>query len=89
MTAFFSFTTLILTISLGLGLVRVFIGPSLEDRMLAIQLVGTSGVGILLLLGFLLDLPSSLDVALVLALLAAVSVVALTRRERQLESPHA
>jgi len=44
--------------------------------------VGTfaaTGVGLLLLLGFLLDMPASIDVALVLALLAAVAVAALTR----------
>jgi len=79
---------LILTASLMLGLVRVFIGPSLEDRMLSAQLVGTSGVGLLLLLGRLLELPSSLDLALVLALLAAVSVVALSRRHNTGEALH-
>ena len=88
MTGFLSFAALLLALSLMLGLLRVFIGPSIEDRMLSIQLVGTSGVGMVLLLGRILDLPSSLDVALVLALLAAVSVVALTRQERQRESDH-
>ncbi|MGD8931038.1 MAG: monovalent cation/H+ antiporter complex subunit F [Chromatiales bacterium] len=79
---------LILTASLMLGLVRVFIGPSLEDRMLSAQLVGTTGVGLLLLLGRLLELPSSLDLALVLALLAAVSVVALSRRHSAGDTLH-
>ena len=86
MTAFLSLATVVLSISLGLGLVRVFKGPSIEDRMMSAQLVGTNGVGLLLILGTLLDIPSSIDVALVLALLAAVSVAALTRRERNLES---
>jgi multicomponent Na+:H+ antiporter subunit F len=88
MTTFLGIAALILALSLTLGLVRVFVGPSLEDRMLSIQLVGTSGVGLVLLLGVILKLPASLDVALVLALLAAVSVVALTRRERRSESTH-
>ena len=86
MTEFLSFAMLILSISLGLGLVRVFKGPSIEDRMMSVQLVGTTGVGLLLILGTLLDMPSSVDVALVLALLAAVSVAALTRRERDSQS---
>jgi multicomponent Na+:H+ antiporter subunit F len=89
MNGFLTFAALILALSLLLGLVRVFIGPSVEERMLSIQLVGTSGVGLVLLMGYLLDLPSSLDVALVMALLAAVSVVAFTRRERRLESDRA
>lgn len=88
MTVFLSLSAIVLAISLGLGLVRVFRGPSIEDRMMSTQLVGTTGVGLLLLFGPLLDMPSSVDVALVLALLAAVSVAALTRREGPLESHH-
>jgi multicomponent Na+:H+ antiporter subunit F len=63
-----------------LGLFRVMRGPSTADRMLAAQLIGTSGVGLLLLLSVLLGRPALVDVALVLALLAAVAVIALTRR---------
>ena len=81
MTMLLLSASLILLLSLGLGLLRVYIGPSLEDRMLSAQLVGTTGVGLLLLFGFLLEMPASVDVALVLALLAGVSVAALTRRE--------
>lgn len=88
MTGFLLISALVLTLSLGLGLVRVFGGPSTEDRMMAAQLVGTTGVGLLLLFNPLLDMPSSTDVALVLALLAGVSVAALTRRERGWESDH-
>ena len=85
MTDILVLSAMVLAASLCVGLVRVFKGPSIEDRMLSVQLVGTTGVGLLLLLGPLLDMPSSIDVALVLALLAAVSVAALTRRERDTE----
>ena len=88
MTGLLSLSAILLALSFGLGLVRVFIGPSIEDRMMSIQLVGTTGVGFLLLFGPLLDMPSSVDIALVLALLAAVSVVALTRREGSEERDH-
>jgi len=73
---------LALVITLGLGLLRVVHGPTLEDRMLAAQLIGTAGVGILLLLAPLLGLAALVDVALVLALLAAVAVAAVTARRR-------
>lgn len=79
MIEFLSIATIVLATCLGLGLVRVIKGPSMADRMMSAQLVGTNGVGLLLLLAHLLDMPSSVDVALVLALLAAVSVAALTR----------
>jgi multicomponent Na+:H+ antiporter subunit F len=60
---------------------RAMIGPSLQDRMLSVQLLGTGGVAVLLLLSPLLAIPALIDVALVLALLAAVAAAALTRRE--------
>ena len=73
--------TLVLLLSLALGLLRALRGPSLEDRMLSVQLLGTGGVALLMLLAELLRLPALLDVALILALLAAVAAAALTRRE--------
>lgn len=88
MTGFLSLAAILMALSLGLGLVRVFKGPAIEDRIISVQLVGTTGVGLLLLFAFLLDMPSSIDVALVLALLAAVAVAALTRRERSSEPRH-
>lgn len=88
MTSFLLLSTIVLGVSLGLGLVRVFKGPSIEDRMMSVQLLGTSGVGMLLLSAPLLDISSNVDVALVLALLAAVSVAALTVRERVAGQDH-
>lgn len=70
----------LLLITLLIGLVRTIIGPSLQDRMLSVQLLGTGGVGLLLLMDALLAVPALIDVALVLALLAAVASAALTRR---------
>ncbi len=86
MTNIYYLAVIVLEICLGLGLVRVFKGPSIEDRMMSAQLMGTTGVALLLFFGVLLEMPSSIDVALVLALLATVSVAALTRRERPSES---
>ncbi len=88
MTAVLSFAAIMLAFCLALGLIRVFKGPSIEDRMMSAQLVGTTGVGLLLLYGPLPDLPARLHVALVLALLAAVSVAAFTRRECPVEGNH-
>jgi len=74
-------STTLLLLTLGLGMARAMIGPSLQDRMLSVQLLGTGGVAVLLLLSPLLAIPALIDVALVLALLAAVAAAALTRRE--------
>jgi len=71
---------LILLLNVVAGLVRVLRGPTPGDRMLAAQLFGTTGVAIVVLLGFAANTPRWLDVALVLALLAAVVGVAFALR---------
>jgi multicomponent Na+:H+ antiporter subunit F len=81
MTELFILSALGLMLSLFLGLLRVLHGPGAGDRMLAIQLIGTAGVGILLLLNVLLNQPALLDVALLLALLAAVTAAAFTGQQ--------
>jgi multicomponent Na+:H+ antiporter subunit F len=72
---------LLLLASLVLGMARALKGPSLEDRLLSILLLGTGGVAILLLLSVSMQLKALLDVGLVLVLLAAVTAAAMTRRE--------
>jgi len=71
-----------LMLSLFLGLLRVIRGPGAGDRMLAMLLIGTTGVGLLLLLSVLLEQQALIDVALVLALLAAVAAAAFTGQQR-------
>jgi len=73
--------SLLLLLTMVLGLLRALRGPSLQDRMLSVLLLGTGGVGLLLLLAFMLGQPALVDVALVLALLAAMTAAALTRRQ--------
>ena len=81
-TALLSALVLLLA-TLLIGLARTVIGPRLEDRMLAVQLLGSGGVAVLLLLAALFGAPALIDVALVLALLAVVAAAALTRRDAQ------
>ena len=68
--------------SLFIGLIRAWLGPTVEDRFSAILLIGTGGVAILLIMAILLQLEALYDVALVLALLAVVGTVALTQSEK-------
>ena len=67
---------LVLLATLLAGLWRVLQGPTRADRMLAAQLFGTTGVAILVLMALAAGQGALLDVALTLAVLAAVSVVA-------------
>jgi multicomponent Na+:H+ antiporter subunit F len=68
--------------TLAAALVRVALGPTDFDRMLAAQLFGSGGVAILALLAFAMGVPALLDAALALAFLAAVAAVAFVRRAR-------
>lgn len=72
-----------LVLSLFLGLLRVLRGPEAGDRMMATQLIGTAGVGLLLLLSVLLEQQALIDVALILALLAAVAAAEFTGQQRE------
>lgn len=73
MAAFF------LLANIGLGLVRVVRGPTTADRLLAVQLFGTTGTAILILLSLRDDSPDYLNIALVFALLAGILGVVFTR----------
>jgi len=60
--------------SLAGALWRIWHGPRRADQMMAAQLVGTGGVAVLILLAPVQDW-AALDVALALALLAALAAV--------------
>jgi multicomponent Na+:H+ antiporter subunit F len=69
----------ILLLTILAGLWRVLRGPSRADRLLAIQLFGTAGTALLLLLAEWQAMAALRDAALVLALLAAVLSAALVQ----------
>ncbi|MBK1703069.1 monovalent cation/H+ antiporter complex subunit F [Halochromatium glycolicum] len=82
MQYFYFALILFLLLTLVAGLWRIRRGPTPADRMLAAQLFGTTAAAILLVLAEVSDAPALRDVALVLALLAAITVTAFTRRAR-------
>ena len=61
---------------LAVGFIRVLRGPANADRMMAAQLLGTGGIATLLLVAAAVNVAALVDVALVLALLAAFASVA-------------
>lgn len=66
---------LFLLLTLIAGMWRVLRGPTAADRMLAAQLFGTTAVALLLLLAQASGNEALRDVALIFALLAAVTAV--------------
>ncbi|MFQ3319691.1 MAG: multicomponent Na+:H+ antiporter subunit F [Natronomonas sp.] len=60
-------------------LYRAIRGPTMLDRVLAVNVLGTNTVVILALLSAALDVPSFLDIALVYALLNFLMAVAISK----------
>lgn len=66
-------------IALGLTLIRTLLGPTLYDRVLAVNSFGTKIVLLLGLLGFFMGRPDFLDLAILYALINFVSTIAILK----------
>ncbi len=64
---------------MALALLRAVAGPTLYDRVLAVNMFGTKTVLFISVLGFLTGRPDFLDIALVYALINFISLVAVLR----------
>lgn len=77
----------ILVGALLLALIRIVRGPTIPDRVIALDLMASLVVGLLLLLGAALELLAIVDIAIVLALIAFLGTVAfaslIERRTRE------
>lgn len=71
---------LFLLLTVVLGMVRIVRGPTVADRMMAAQLFGTSGLAILLVLAWGMDMPELIDIALTFSLLATLVTMTFVRR---------
>ncbi|MFW5900630.1 MAG: cation:proton antiporter [Halodesulfurarchaeum sp.] len=69
---------IIVIFAIGL-LYRVAKGPTMEDRVIAINAVGTNTVVVLALLAAGLDQPGFLDIAIVYALLNFLASIAISK----------
>jgi len=56
--------------------IRVFFGPSLPDRVVALDLLAIEGIGLLMVFAVITRQRAYVDVAMVLALLAFLTTVA-------------
>jgi len=79
MTGLLAAAMLALLLALSLMLVRALLGPTLYDRVLAVNSFGTKTVLVLGLIGFLKGRPDFLDIALLYALINFVSTIAILK----------
>lgn len=66
-------------VAMVLVLIRLFGGPTLYDRVLAVNSFGTHTVLLIGLIGFLTERPDFLDIALLYALINFVGTIAILK----------
>lgn len=80
MADLYFYGALFLLLNMLVGLARALRGPTMPDRMLSGELMGTTAVALLLLLSVATDTEALVDVALIFALLSVLAVATFVRR---------
>ena len=75
----FYVATISILFSFILVLIRLFLGPTLYDRVLALNAFGTLAVLMISVVGFLFGRPDFLDIALLYALLNFIGTIAILK----------
>ena len=75
----FGAATVAVVVAMALALVRAFLGPTIYDRVLAVNAFGTKTVLLIAVLGFLAGRPEFLDIALLYALINFVGTIAVLK----------
>ncbi|MBU2099419.1 MAG: pH regulation protein F [Gammaproteobacteria bacterium] len=66
-------------VAMALALVRAYAGPTLYDRILAVNVCGTKTVLLIAIVGFLTGRPEFLDIVMVYALMNFITVIGILR----------
>lgn len=85
----FAAATAAIMVTMALALVRLLAGPTVYDRVLAVNMFGTKTVILIALFGFLTERPEFLDIALAYALINFIGTIAILKffRYRGLGDP--
>ena len=72
-------TTAAVLVVMAMALARAIIGPTVYDRILAVNMFGTKTVLIVALIGFLAGRPDFLDISLLYALINFIGTIAVLK----------
>ena len=75
-------------ITMALALFRALLGPSVYDRILAVNMIGTKTVLLIAVAGFLIGRPDFLDLSLVYALINFIGTLAVLKFFRHRDLGH-
>jgi multicomponent Na+:H+ antiporter subunit F len=79
----FAAAGLALLVTIALALIRAALGPTLFDRVMAANTIGTVAMLLLSVLGFIDGRPEFLDLAIVYGLLNVIGTIAVLKYFRQ------
>lgn len=71
--------TVAILVVITVALIRALLGPTIYDRILAVNVFGTKTVLLIAVMGFLFGRPEFLDIALVYALINFISIIGVLR----------
>ncbi len=71
--------TLALLVTMALALARALLGPTVYDRVLAVNSFGTKTVLLIAVFGFLTGRPEFLDISLIYALINFIGTIAVLK----------
>lgn len=72
-------TTVAVLVVMAMALARAILGPTVYDRILAVNMFGTKTVLIIALVGFLAGRPDFLDISLLYALINFIGTIAVLK----------
>jgi multicomponent Na+:H+ antiporter subunit F len=75
----FAVAAIALLVVMAMALLRAYLGPTLYDRILAVNNFGTKTVLLIAVMDFLSGRPDFLDIAIVYALINFISIIGVLR----------
>jgi len=75
----FTVASIAVLVSMALSMIRALVGPTVFDRILAVNVTGTLTVVLIAVYGFLTDRPDFLDIGLLYALINFIGTIAVTK----------
>ncbi len=75
----FAAASIAVLVVMGMALARAVLGPTVYDRILAVNAFGALTVALIAVFGFLTERPEVLDIALVYALINFIGTIAVTK----------
>ena len=86
----FAVAAIAILVAMLLAIVRAVLGPTIYDRILAVNIFGTKALLLIAVIGFLTERPEFLDIAIVYALINFIATIAIMKffRFSHLGHPH-